>query len=154
MDNLDQAQLRAYRALKNSKKFAAIYAFSLGKGDIFLTPVQLKDSQEDVQRFVDGFKRTKNSATAATVKVLYRSQLDTMEYSLKQRGLLKEGLLEDIGEIGRKVRIVNADIPFKGLKGTVREEDETTVTLEVEFPTSNGIKTLIQTFDKDVVENI
>ena len=88
-DDYDRAQLSAYKLLKRKQPFAVIYAYSQGKGKIILNPPLVKQSQEEVDQFVNSFKRGKE-ITRVTADVMYLSQLDNIEYSLRQRKMIEE----------------------------------------------------------------
>ena len=87
-DALDKAQVEAYTALKNHKPYAVIYAYSQGKGKEYLKPVLEKKSQEDVEDFVNSFKKSDREANKVTVYVLYLTQLSSIEKALKERKLI------------------------------------------------------------------
>ena len=95
LTDYDRMQVKAYEILKTKHPFAVIYAYSqgAGKGKTLLNPPLIKQSQEEVDAFVNSFKRG-NEGVRVVVDVFYDSQLSKIEKSLKTRGLV-ENLQED-----------------------------------------------------------
>lgn len=95
LTDYDRMQVKAYEILKAKHPFAVIYAYSqgAGKGKTLLNPPLIKQSQEEVDAFVNSFKRG-NEGVRVVVDVFYDSQLSKIEKSLKTRGLV-ENLQED-----------------------------------------------------------
>ena len=87
-DQLDKVQVNAYNVLKNHKPYAVIYAYSQGKGKVFLNPIVEKKSQEEVQNFVNSFKKSNKEGIKITVYVFYLTQLSVIEDALKGRKLI------------------------------------------------------------------
>lgn len=77
-DAREKAIRRAFRLIKRKGCYAVIYAYTQGSGTVFLNPPLCKDNQEEVQKFVDAFKRGKEG-TKVVVDVLYKSQIDDMD---------------------------------------------------------------------------
>ena len=77
-DRYGEAQRKAFNILKKKKPYAVIYAYSQGDGKIFLNPPLVKQSQEQVNAFVNSFRRPRQS-TQVTVDVFYLSQLEKLE---------------------------------------------------------------------------
>lgn len=99
-DDYDKAQVRAYKMLIGSKKpFAVIYAYNQGKGKVLLNPPLIKKSAEEVQGFLNGFRRGKEG-TQVTVDVFYASQIDKIKNALIDRGLIKNDSTKD-SNLGR-----------------------------------------------------
>lgn len=161
----DKAQVAAYKKLKQTGEYAAIYGYSFpGQGKIYLSKPIIKRSQEDVQDFINGF-RTGKEATKVVVDVFYQTQLDGIEDALRSRKLIesfKKPLKEDL-KLGDKVVIsgINDSSPWEGKEGQIIyiEDDESlgdyrTVTVRVQFPTDAGIKEINQNFDYKNVKQI
>lgn len=85
----DRVQISAYNTLKNKKPYAVIYAYIKDKSKVLLNPPLVKNSQAEVDEFVNSFKKGKE-ATKVVVEVFYLSQLDKIERALKERGLIVE----------------------------------------------------------------
>ena len=85
----DRVQISAYNTLKNKKPYAVIYAYIKDKSKVLLNPPLVKNSQAEVDEFVNSFKKGKE-ATKVVVEVFYLSQLDKIERALKERGLISE----------------------------------------------------------------
>lgn len=90
LTDYDRMQVKAYEILKAKHPFAVIYAYSqgAGKGKTLLNPPLIKQSQEEVDAFVNSFKRG-NEGVRVVVDVFYDSQLSKIEKSLKTRGLVE-----------------------------------------------------------------
>lgn len=73
-----RAQEKAYKILKTKKPYAVIYAYSQGDGKVILNPPLVKNSQEQVQAFVNSFSRPRQT-TQVTVDVFYLTQLGRLE---------------------------------------------------------------------------
>ena len=73
-----KAQEKAYNVLKKKQPYAVIYAYSQGDGKVILNPPLVKHNQEQVQAFVDSFRRPRQQ-TRVTVDVFYLSQLERLE---------------------------------------------------------------------------
>ena len=94
-DDYDKAQVKAYKMLIGPKKpFAVIYAYSQGKNKVLLNPPLIKKSKEEVQDFLNGFRRGKEG-TKITVDVFYASQIRSIKESLISRGLIKDNTVKD-----------------------------------------------------------
>lgn len=105
------AQEKAYKILKNKKPYAVIYAYSQGDGKVILNPPLVKHSQQQVNAFVNSFRRPRQS-TQVTVDVFYLSQLDRLEDIFEEEYISEEqevqmdsvdgewvsGLLKDLQE--------------------------------------------------------
>lgn len=85
----DRVQISAYNTLKNKKPYAVIYAYIKDKSKVLLNPPLVKNSQAEVDEFVNSFKKGKE-ATKVVAEVFYLSQLDKIERALKERGLITE----------------------------------------------------------------
>ena len=94
-DDYDKAQVKAYKMLIGPKKpFAVIYAYSQGKNKVLLNPPLIKKSKEEVQDFLNGFRRGKEG-TKITADVFYASQIRSIKESLISRGLIKDNTVKD-----------------------------------------------------------
>ena len=94
-DDYDKAQVKAYKMLIGPKKpFAVIYAYSQGKNKVLLNPPLIKKSKEEVQDFLNGFRRGKEG-TKITADVFYASQIRSIKESLLSRGLIKDNTVKD-----------------------------------------------------------
>lgn len=88
VDDLDKAQVKAFRLLTSKQRpYAVIYAYNQGKGKVFLDNPLAKNNQEEVDAFVNGFKRGKQ-AQQVVAYVFYQSQVEKIKYSLEQRELI------------------------------------------------------------------
>lgn len=85
----DRVQISAYNTLKNKKPYAVIYAYVKDKSKVLLNPPLIKNSQAEVDEFVNSFKKGRET-TKVVVEVFYLSQLDKIERALKERGLISE----------------------------------------------------------------
>lgn len=85
----DRVQISAYNTLKNKKPYAVIYAYVKDKSKVLLNPPLIKNSQAEVDEFVNSFKKGRET-TKVVVEVFYLSQLDKIERALKERGLITE----------------------------------------------------------------
>ena len=85
----DRVQISAYNILKNKKPYAVIYAYVKDKSKVLLNPPLIKNSQAEVDEFVNSFKKGRET-TKVVVEVFYLSQLDKIERALKERGLITE----------------------------------------------------------------
>ena len=85
----DRVQISAYNILKNKKPYAVIYAYVKDKSKVLLNPPLIKNSQAEVDEFVNSFKKGRETAKVV-VEVFYLSQLDKIERALKERGLITE----------------------------------------------------------------
>lgn len=97
-NDYDKAQVKAYKMLVGPKKpFAVIYAYNQGKGKILLNPPLIKKSNEEVQDFLNGFRRGREG-TKVTADVFYASQIRDIKESLISRGLIKDTTNKDSAE--------------------------------------------------------
>ena len=94
-DDYDKAQVKAYKMLIGPKKpFAVIYAYNQGKGKEILNPPLAKKSKEEVQDFLNGFRRGREG-TKVVADVFYASQIDEIKNSLISRKLIKNDTTKD-----------------------------------------------------------
>lgn len=103
-DDREKALRKAFNLIKRKGCYAVIYAYTQGNGSVFLNPPLCKDSQEEVQKFVDAFKRGKQSARAV-VDVLYKSQVDKIDTFDELIG--KEAMAESRKFMGQGYRTIN-----------------------------------------------
>ena len=85
----DRVQISAYNTLKNKKPYAVIYAYVKDKSKVLLNPPLIKNSQAEVDEFVNSFKKGRET-TKIVAEVFYLSQLNKIERALKERGLITE----------------------------------------------------------------
>jgi len=86
--DIKKAELQAYKKLKKNKNlYAVIYAYSQGNKKIVLNPVLEKDNQEEVDKFVNAFKKGKQGQQII-VYVYYQSQINKLD---KKFNSSKEG---------------------------------------------------------------
>lgn len=88
VDDLDKAQVKAFRLLTSKQApYAVIYAYDQGIGKVFLDKPLVKNSQGEVDAFVNSFSRGKQ-AQKIVAYVFYQTQVNKIKYSLEQRGLI------------------------------------------------------------------
>lgn len=85
---------KAYKALKDRKTgYAAVYGYRKGKQ--FVPFFALKDSQDELNKVIDALKSREKGQTDVVVYTLFKNNLDDVEDTLREKGLLKESF-EDI----------------------------------------------------------
>lgn len=95
-NDYDKTQVKAYKMLIGPKKpFAVIYAYNQGKGKVLLNPPLIKKSNEEVQDFLNGFRRGREG-TKVTVDVFYASQIRSIKESLISRELIKDNTTDSV----------------------------------------------------------